>query len=861
METSLEIFQHDSTIITIGNKAQTEIETSLDPSQFEPTIFTGENTTKIETDIFVDDSLSNSNIIDNENIFQTEIETSNEIIEPESTNISSENISQNEIETSNEIIEPESTNISSESITQTELETSHETIEPESTNVSSENMTQTEIETSYKAIESESTIISSEKIIQTEIETSHEIIEPESTNIATENITQAVIETDTKAENNISTTTIIIKDERDKDIENFRGKLSNYNISETKEDLVEEKEGVIYQMTTSDNQKNNSNKNISTINLGDCEKELKRVYNISPSLPLLIFKIDYYSPDTLIPIIGYEIYHPIDKSKLDLKYCEDILIQLNIPVTIDESKLFRYDPNSEFYTDNCFSYTTENGTDIILNDRKQEFSDNNLSLCENNCNYTGYDSDNKQSSCDCNVKNKMDLISEIIDNPNKLSNNFEEDETSSTASNIISIKCTKALFSKEGLKNNISSYILLIFIGHFLVSIILFMKCGYPLLNNNINEILQEREKKQKNNQKKNKTKNQITKEGTLWKKKINKTRKKKKNNFPPKKNASINLINNNYNFIKGKGNIKKKSFKNNQNNNKNNIMNKQQSLSLKNNKIKNNLNANKKLNNLKKNQALGKPKANKFLKKSSISNPILPELNGIKNASYNNYELNYLEYKYALLFDKRTCCQYYSSLIAIKNPILFSFCPRKDYNSIIIRMYIFNLSFSIYYATNFIFFNDDILHKIYEEGGKYDIIYFIPKISISFGVGYLITALIKFIFLSERNLLRIKFDTASLSIAYTIADKERRNLIIKYVFFFILGILFLGFFWMLLSSFGAVYPNTQMFIFKNALVSFAMALVYPFFSSIFPCVFRMASLRSKNSECVFKLSKFLQIL
>ena len=90
----------------------------------------------------------------------------------------------------------------------------------------------------------------------------------------------------------------------------------------------------------------------------------------------------------------------------------------------------------------------------------------------------------------------MDLISEIIDNPNKLSNNFEEDETSSTASNIISIKCTKALFSKEGLKNNISSYILLVFIAHFLLSIILFMKCGYPLLVNDINAIIKEKEKK-----------------------------------------------------------------------------------------------------------------------------------------------------------------------------------------------------------------------------------------------------------------------------------------------------------------------------------------------------------------------------
>ena len=123
---------------------------------------------------------------------------------------------------------------------------------------------------------------------------------------------------------------------------------------------------MIYQLTTSDNQKNNSNKNISTVDLGDCEKILKEKYEIDPSLPLIIFKIDYFSPDTLIPIIGYEIYHPLNKTKLDLTYCEDILIKLNIPVKIDENKLFKYDPNSEFYTDNCFPYTSENGTDIIL---------------------------------------------------------------------------------------------------------------------------------------------------------------------------------------------------------------------------------------------------------------------------------------------------------------------------------------------------------------------------------------------------------------------------------------------------------------------------------------------------------------
>ena len=133
-----------------------------------------------------------------------------------------------------------------------------------------------------------------------------------------------------------------------------------------------------------------------------------------------------------------------------------------------------------------FSYTTENGTDIILDDRKNEFINNNLSLCQKNCNYTGYNKENKQSSCDCNAKNKMDLISEIVNDPNKLSNAFDSDKSSSssTSSNIISIKCVKTLFSKEGLKNNISSYILIIFIMQFLLSITLFIKCGYQILYN-----------------------------------------------------------------------------------------------------------------------------------------------------------------------------------------------------------------------------------------------------------------------------------------------------------------------------------------------------------------------------------------
>jgi hypothetical protein len=179
-----------------------------------------------------------------------------------------------------------------------------------------------------------------------------------------------------------------------------------------------------------------------------------------------------------------------------------------------------------------------------------------------------------------------------------------------------------------------------------------------------------------------------------------------------------------------------------------------------------------------------------------------------------------------------------------------------------IIKLCIFSLSFSIYYAVNFAFFDDNIMHKIYEIGGKYDVLYFLPKITISFAISYYITVIIKLIFLSERNIFLIRAQP-TLSGASTVADKEKKNLVIKYIIFFIGGLIFLVFFWMLLSSFGAVYQNTQMFIFKNALISFSISLFYPLFINIFPCFFRICSLNSKqkNNECMYKLSKFLQVL
>ena len=181
------------------------------------------------------------------------------------------------------------------------------------------------------------------------------------------------------------------------------------------------------------------------------------------------------------------------------------------------------------------------------------------------------------------------------------------------------------------------------------------------------------------------------------------------------------------------------------------------------------------------------------------------------------------------------------------------------DYNSMIIKSCIFSLSFSINYLINFHFFNEEIIHQIYILDGKYDVIYFISKIIISFIISYIITRILQYIVLSERNIFQIK-NEISLSSAKDMSKNVKKKLINKYILFFIFSFILLIICWVLLSSFGAVYQNTQKFIFYNTLISFAMAICYTLIYNIFPDIERINSLNFKRKHR-YELSKLLQIL
>ena len=267
-------------------------------------------------------------------------------------------------------------------------------------------------------------------------------------------------------------------------ITNFQKSITDGNLNNIIENIIDEgkdyivsNEQTIYQMTTTDNQKRNQN-NASTIDFGDCENILKEKYGIDDSIPLIILKVDYFIPGTLIPVIGYEAYHPLNKSKLNLSYCNNT-INLNIPVQIDENKIYQYDPNNEYYQDKCSSYTSDNGTDILLYDRKKEYKNNNYSLCEANCYYQGYEANSKQSICNCKIKNNLEYQSDITNNPNTLFQDFNISENDLGYTNVFS--CTKNLFTINGILKNMSSYILIISLLFFVATSLFFRRRGYHI--------------------------------------------------------------------------------------------------------------------------------------------------------------------------------------------------------------------------------------------------------------------------------------------------------------------------------------------------------------------------------------------
>ena len=253
-------------------------------------------------------------------------------------------------------------------------------------------------------------------------------------------------------------------------IENLINDFNNMDINNGNDSKVIYKNKQIL-LTSVINQKNHEEENNITMDLGQCEDTLKNSYNISNDAPLYIIQIISEEIGMKIPIIEYQIYYPLyndnELIKLNLSLCQDTKIDLSISVKID-GKLEKYNPRSDYYNNICFKTTSESGTDITLKDRRNEFVQNNRSLCEENCILKDYDYIKEKAKCSCDIKTDISL-SDIKFNKNEFFKSFTD---INNIFNINILKCHKTVLKIKELKNNYGFFI----ISFFFIGISLYFK-------------------------------------------------------------------------------------------------------------------------------------------------------------------------------------------------------------------------------------------------------------------------------------------------------------------------------------------------------------------------------------------------
>ena len=229
------------------------------------------------------------------------------------------------------------------------------------------------------------------------------------------------------------------------------------------------------------------------------------------------------------------------------------------------------------------------------------------------------------------------------------------------------------------------------------------------------------------------------------------------------------------------------------------------------------------------------------------------------KKMDYIDYEINTIAYKEAFENDKRTYLQYYLSLIKTNHILLFSFVPKKDYNSYMIKVCLFFFNFSLHMVINALFYNDSMMHKIYKEKEVSKFVIILPQIIYSILiVSFMNNLIIKFCF-TQQNILDIKHENNkhNLNARIVISIKKIK---IKLISFFALSFLILFIFWYYISIFCAIFYKTQTLLIKNVLICFLISLIYPFIICLLPGIFRISALKGPGN-CLYKFSQILEFV
>ena len=557
-----------------------------------------------------------------------------------------------------------------------------------------------------------------------------------------------------------------------------------------------------------------------------------------------------------------------------MSVCDKVTIDLYVPVllTEEEEKFYQqiidqgynpFDLGDKFYREICTPYNSENGTDVLLDDREEFFyyPIAEKMVCQNNCEYSSYSMDTKYMKCECGNNKKATTLD--IKHLSK-ENIFQSFLSTLQGTNYKVMRCYNLVFNFKIFIHNYGSIITLLFFIAYIVFMIYYCQKEINPLKVEISKMIfdeQNKEKMEEYNRfslkqykdikKEEKGKNILNRNN-----KKKKSKKGKKGNYPPKKQM-VKVVPNYMSVEKFKqtenSNSKWEVLDNN--NNKLNIKEKKGRMS------KINANKGNKINNKGyRNNFIASKKTNLRLKDDENEENTDSEL----SKQLDNFELNNLDYEKACELDKRGFCKTYWSVLLREHLFIFTFITFNDYNLFYIKMERFLTLVCIQMTMNGLFFVHESMHRKYVNGEDYTFVQKIPQLLFTLIVSHALEVLLCFLCMTDIHVYEIKSihkDRNSGEKIIKILEKIKRKLIA----FFIITFLFFLFYWYFISAFCAVYQNTQKIFIRDSLISFATSLIDPFIIYGITVILRFISLTlcCRKNCCggfLYKLSDIIPI-
>ena len=643
------------------------------------------------------------------------------------------------------------------------------------------------------------------------------------------------------------------------------GELNYRLIEEIINSFKKAKENILYKGIDSyyihindiNNETNNFNYStgLSYIDLSTCGNTLKETNNISLNSDLIIIIKEKIDSIIREKDIQFCIYNPYNYQKLNISICENnnyyIYIPLKLPEelekicqTLIEQGYNPFDFNDKFYREICTPYNSENGTDVLL-DEREEFIYTpiiNEMICPENCSYSTYDLNNKYIRCECGKNNNITTLNlKNLDKEN-IKHSFLSTFKSTNYKVMI---CYNLVFNLKIFVHNYGSIITFIFFIIYLVFIIYYLiRKIYPL-KMTISKILEE---KNLNNDTDRKGSND---ELIINKKVI--TKKKEKSDeklilppqFPPKK--KIPKIVPSYNTdMKTTEKIKLENFeKKRRTSDKRKTSNSSRRKKKSKNKNDDSVKSNFKLQSKKEKEEENKNENDNQDKKN-----------------LDNYELNNLEYEEACELDKRGFLKTYLSVLMREHLILFTFFNCYDYNLFYVKIERFLTLICFEMTFNGLFFIHETMYGKYVSEEEFTFVQKLPQLIFTLLASHIIEVILCFFCMTDDHIYEIKEiskEEKPKKGAKKIIDKINR----KIIWFYVITFIFFLFNWYFISAFCAVYQNTQIIFLRDTGLSILTSFLDPFFIYGVTTLFRYISLLKcckKKLSCLYKLSDLLPI-